>query len=241
MQKITIAIDGYSSCGKSTLAKALAQKLDYNYIDTGAMYRAVTWHALQKGYISSDHLVDVESLLKDLPIIDVSFTFNRQTHHSDVCLNSVNIEREIRTMQVSSNVSKISSIKEVRQKMVASQRQMGKRKAVVLDGRDIGTNVFPKAELKLFMTADNDVRAKRRLDEYTSKGQYFTLEEVKRSLIARDQEDINRTENPLIKAEDAIVLDNSDITREEQLEFVLKLIADLQFISRQEQSQRLKE
>lgn len=238
MQKITIAIDGYSSCGKSTLAKALAQKLDYNYIDTGAMYRAVTWHALQKGYISQDQVVDTEALINDLPEIEVSFTLNHQTHHSDVCLNSVNIERDVRSMEVSSNVSKISAIKEVRQKMVASQRQMGKRKAVVLDGRDIGTNVFPKAELKLFMTADNDVRAKRRMDEYTSKGQYFSLEEVKRSLLLRDHEDINRKENPLIKAEDAIVLDNSEITREEQLEFVLKLIADLQFISRQEQSQR---
>ena len=166
----------------------------------------------------------------------MKFVYNSETHISDVYLNDENIEREIRTMQVSGVVSRISSIKEVREKMVALQRKMGKSKGVILDGRDIGTNVFPKAELKLFMTADGDVRAHRRLTEYSSKGQYFTLEEVKHSLLQRDQEDINRKENPLVKAEDAIVLDTSDISREEQLEFVLKLIADLQFISRQEQS-----
>lgn len=236
MQKITIAIDGFSSCGKSTLAKALALKLDYNYIDTGAMYRAVTLYALRNGLISPEKQVDTEQLIKALPEIEVSFTLNHTTHHSDACLNGENVERSIRTMEVSDIVSKIASIKEVREKMVALQRQMGKRKAVVLDGRDVGTNVFPKAELKLFMTADNDVRAKRRQDEYSSKGQYFTLDEVKRSLLQRDHEDIHRKENPLIKADDAVVLDNSDLTKEEQLEFVLKLIADLQFISRQEQS-----
>ncbi len=237
MQKITIAIDGYSSCGKSTLAKSLAQKLNYKYIDTGAMYRAVTWYALKKGFISENHEIETELLLINLPGIDVSFEYNLSTHHSDVILNGENIENHIRTMVVSDNVSKISSIKEVREKMVALQRQMGKGKGVILDGRDIGTHVFPKAELKLFMTADTDVRAKRRQDEYSSKGQYFSLDEVKHSLLQRDEEDINRKENPLIKAEDAVILDNSDITREEQLEFVLKLISDLQFISKQEQAQ----
>jgi cytidylate kinase len=236
MQKITIAIDGYSSCGKSTLAKALAQKLNYNYIDTGAMYRAVTVYALRNNIINENNVIDLEKLILALADIDVTFVFNPQTHISDTYLNNENVEREIRTMQVSGLVSKISSIKEVREKMVALQRKMGKSKGVILDGRDIGTNVFPKAELKLFMTADGDVRAQRRLNEYSSKGQYFTLEEVKQSLLQRDQEDINRKENPLVKAEDAIILDNSDISREEQLEFVLKLIADLQFISRQEQS-----
>jgi cytidylate kinase len=235
MHKITIAIDGYSSCGKSTLAKSLAQKLNYKYIDTGAMYRAVTWYAIQKGFIDENQNIETELLLIHLPDIEVGFEYNAATHHSDVFLNGENIEREIRTMEVSGLVSKISSIKEVREKMVALQRQMGKGKGVILDGRDIGTHVFPKAELKLFMTADTDVRAKRRQDEYSSKGQYFSLEEVKHSLLQRDDEDINRIENPLIKAEDAVILDNSDISREEQLEFVLKLISDLQFISKQEQ------
>lgn len=236
MQKITIAIDGYSSCGKSTLAKALAHKLGYNYIDTGAMYRSVTLFALRNNIIDKDHKIDLEALLNALPAIDVKFVLNPQTHHSDAYLNDENVERDIRSMLVSGNVSKISAIKEVREKMVALQRKMGKGKGVILDGRDIGTHVFPKAELKLFMTADTDVRAKRRQDEYSSKGQYFSLEDVKHNLLQRDHEDIHRKESPLIKAEDAIVIDNSDITREEQLEFVLKLIADLHFISRQEQS-----
>jgi len=237
MQKITIAIDGYSSCGKSTLAKALAHKLNYSYIDTGAMYRAVTVYALRNNIIDANNNINLEKLIASLDNIDVTFVHNPQSHISDTYLNNENVEREIRTMQVSGLVSKISSIKEVREKMVALQRKMGKSKGVILDGRDIGTNVFPKAELKLFMTADGDVRAHRRLTEYSSKGQYFTLEEVKHSLLERDTEDINRKENPLIKADDAIILDNSDISREEQLEFVLKLIADLQFISREEQSQ----
>ncbi|MEO6302380.1 MAG: (d)CMP kinase [Bacteroidia bacterium] len=237
MQKITIAIDGYSSCGKSTLAKALAQKLNYNYIDTGAMYRAVTLYALQNNIISTDEIVNVDALIKALPNIDVEFALNAKTHNSDVVLNGLDVEREIRTMQVSSLVSKVSAVKEVREKMVALQRIMGKKKAVVLDGRDIGTHVFPKAELKLFMIADPDVRAKRRQTEFSSKGQYFTLQEVEMSLLKRDMADISREESPLTQAEDAIILDNSDLTREEQLEFVLKLIADLQFISREEQSQ----
>jgi CMP/dCMP kinase len=226
--KITIAIDGYSSCGKSTLAKALAQKLNYNYIDTGAMYRSVTVYALRHGLIDDKHHVDVENLVKVLKDITVGFKFNPLTKQSETYLNGENIERIIRTMEVSENVSKVSSIKEVREKMVALQREMGKNKAVVMDGRDIGTNVFPHAELKIFMTADNDIRAQRRRDEMSSKGQYYTLEEVKHNLLERDHEDTHRKENPLIKAKDAIVLDNTDLNREEQLEFVLKLIGDLQ-------------
>ena len=215
-KKITIAIDGYSSCGKSTLARALAQKLHYNYIDTGAMYRAITLYALHHNFIDENtHEINTEALIKNLPGIEVKFEFNVLTHHSDVVLNGENVEREIRTMRVSDCVSKISSIKEVREKMVASQRQMGKYKAVVLDGRDVGTHVFPKAELKLFMTADMDVRTKRRMDEFSSKGQYFTFEEVKQNLMQRDYDDVNRKESPLIKAEDAVVLDNSDLTRED--------------------------
>ncbi len=236
MQKITIAVDGYSSCGKSTLAKALAHKLGYNYIDTGAMYRAVTLYALRHGFIDAQETIDTDLLTAALPAIEVSFEVNARTHHSDVMLNGEDVEREIRTMEVTRLVSKVSAIKAVREKMVSLQRQMGKRKGVVMDGRDIGTHVFPKAELKLFMIADPDVRARRRQDEFSSKGQYFTLAEVEMSLLKRDMADITREESPLTQAEDAVVLDNSDLSKEEQLEFVLKLIADLQFISREEQS-----
>jgi cytidylate kinase len=228
MVNITIAIDGYSSCGKSTLAKALAQKLNYSYIDTGAMYRAVTLHAIRKGLIDSKNHIDKEALIKEVKKIKVDFKFSTQNKVSETYLNGENVEAEIRTMPVSNNVSPVSTIKEVREKMVALQREMGKNKAVVLDGRDIGTNVFPDAELKLFMTADPDVRAQRRLDEYSSHGQYFTLEEIKLNINKRDYSDTHRKENPLTKAKDAIILDNSDLNKEEQLEFVLKLIADMQ-------------
>lgn len=236
LQKITIAVDGYSSCGKSTLAKALAQKLHYNYIDTGAMYRAVTLFAIRHNLVGLHKPVEVDLLILKLDQVNLRFEINPHTHHSDILLNDENVEPYIRSMEVSNIVSRVSAIKEVREKMVALQRQMGKGKGVVLDGRDIGTHVFPKAELKLFMTADTDVRALRRHDEYSSKGQYFSLEEIKLNLLKRDQEDINRKESPLIKADDAVVLDNSELTREEQLEFVLKLIADLHFLSKEEQS-----
>ncbi len=236
MQKITIAIDGYSSCGKSTLAKALAQRLHYSYVDTGAMYRAVTLYCLQNNLIDKNHKVDEEKLVAALDKIELSFVFDPHTKISETYLNGVNVERFIRTMEVSENVSKVSSIKQVREKMIAIQRHIGKKKGVVMDGRDIGTNVFPKAEVKLFMTADNTIRAQRRLDELSSKGQYFTLEDVKQNLLKRDHDDSTRKENPLTKAEDAIVLDNTDISKEDQLEFVLKLIADFHFISKQEQS-----
>ena len=236
MQKITIAIDGYSSCGKSTLARALAQKLHYDYIDTGAMYRAVTLYAIRLDLMDAKGIIELEGLINALPLIEVEFNLNPKTHHSDIFLNGENVEREIRTMLVSDLVSKVSAIKAVREKMVALQRKMGKRKGVVLDGRDIGTHVFPKAELKLFMIADPEVRAKRRQDEFSSKGQYFTLAEVEMSLLKRDMADISREESPLTQADDAVVLDNSDLSKEEQLEFVLKLISDLQFISREEQS-----
>lgn len=233
MQKFTIAIDGYSSCGKSTLAKALAQKLNYKYIDTGAMYRAVTLFAIQNQLIDPKKDVDTTQLIAHLAEIEVGFVYNETTHHSDVSLNGINVEKEIRGMAVSELVSKVSTIKEVRDKMVQLQRKMGKSKGVVLDGRDIGTNVFPNAELKIFMTADPEVRAKRRMDEYSSKGQYFSLEEVRQNLELRDREDINRKENPLLKAEDAVTLDNSELKREEQLDFVLKLIHDLHFLEQE--------
>lgn len=228
MAKITIAIDGYSSCGKSTIAKALAQRLNYRYIDTGAMYRAVTLFALRNGLIDKKNHINHELLVTALPQIKVEFQFNHHSKVSETFLNGENVEQEIRSMEVSDNVSKVSTIHEVREKMVNLQREMGKDKAVILDGRDIGTNVFPDAELKLFMTADNNIRAQRRLDEFSSKGQYFTLEEVKLNLMKRDYDDTHRKENPLTKAKDAIVLDNTDLNKEQQLDFVLKLIADMQ-------------
>lgn len=233
MEKITIAIDGYSSCGKSTLAKALSHKLGYDYIDTGAMYRAVTLYAIRHQLVDEQGQVNEAGLIQALPLIEIEFRMNPRTHHSDVFLNGEDVERDIRTMEVSGLVSKVSAIKAVREKMVALQRNMGRRKGVVMDGRDIGSHVFPKAELKLFMTADTDVRAKRRQEEFSSKGQYFSLEEVKQSLLKRDEDDLNRKESPLTRADDAIILDNSEISREEQLEFVLKLITDLQLISRE--------
>ena len=228
MQNITIAIDGFSSCGKSTIAKALAQRLNYSYIDTGAMYRAVTVYALQNDLIDRAKKPTYEALIAALPNISVVFKFNPHTKSSETFLNGVNVDREIRSMEVNEHVSKIASIKEVREKMVALQREMGKNKAVVLDGRDIGTNVFPDAELKLWMTADNMVRAQRRMDELSSKGDYHDVNEVLQNLLSRDHDDMHRKENPLIKAKDAIVLDNTDLNKEEQLEFVLKLIADMQ-------------
>jgi cytidylate kinase len=226
MSKITVAIDGYSSCGKSTLAKALAQKLHYNYIDTGAMYRAVTLYCLRNNIIV-DSTIDKPKLFSELKNIQVSFAYNTLTKTSEVLLNNEHVEKEIRMMEVANHVSAVSSIKEVREKMVVLQRQMGKDKGVIMDGRDIGTHVFPDAELKLFMTADNDVRTQRRLDELSSKGEYHTFADVKHNLEKRDHDDSTRKESPLLQAEDAVVLDNTDISKEEQLEFVIKLINDL--------------
>jgi CMP/dCMP kinase len=228
MQNITIAIDGFSSCGKSTIAKALAQKLGYSYIDTGAMYRSVTLYALRNGLIDNKKKHDFTELIKALPNINVEFRYNEQAHRSETFLNGVNVDREIRTMEVNEYVSAVASVKEVREKMVAMQREFGKNKGVVMDGRDIGTNVFPDAELKIFMTADNMVRAQRRLDELTSHGDYHDINEVLQNLLKRDHADMHRKENPLTKAKDAIVLDNTDLNKDQQLEFVMKLIADMQ-------------
>lgn len=226
---ITIAIDGYSSCGKSTMAKALAAKLGYSYIDTGAMYRAVTLYCMRHNIIVNGEFEELD-IIDALDKINLTFSFNPITKASDTFLNGENVEKEIRTMEVSQNVSRVSLIKEVRFKMVELQRKMGKGKAVVMDGRDIGTNVFPKAELKLFMTADLDIRTQRRLDELTAKGEQTNFDEVKRNLLDRDYQDTHRKENPLVKANDAIVIDNSELTKEQQLEFVLKLINDMQLI-----------
>ncbi|MCE3279948.1 MAG: cytidylate kinase [Bacteroidetes bacterium] len=226
MSKITIAIDGYSSCGKSTLAKALAGKLGYAYVDSGAMYRSVTLHALRQGIIK-DHGFIAEQIIKILPEINLSFKFNPGTGSSETFLNGENVEKELRHMIVSENVSKVSAIHEVRVKMIAIQRELGKNKGIVMDGRDIGTNVFPDAELKLFMTADPDIRTQRRYDEMLAKGQHPTFLDVKKNLLDRDYEDTHRKENPLTQAEDAIVLDNTELNREQQLEYVMKLITDL--------------
>ena len=226
MPKIIIAIDGYSSCGKSTLARALAARLSYAYIDSGAMYRCVALYALQTGVIK-DKIFEVENIVKLLPDVHVSFHFNPHTDSSDTYLNDVNVEKQIRTLEVAEIVSKVSSIKEVRKHMVALQRKLGKKKAIVMDGRDIGSNVFPEAELKIFMTADTDVRVQRRLDELHSKGMHVTAIEVKENLMQRDHDDTHRKENPLVQAKDAVVLDNSDLSKEEQLDFVVKLINDL--------------
>lgn len=226
MSKITVAIDGYSSCGKSTIAKALAQKLNYNYIDTGAMYRAVTLYCLKNGILGKSKL-DKEAIIAALDKITVSFIYNTITKTSEVFLNGEHVEREIRTMEVANNVSAVATIKEVREKMVALQREMGKSKGVIMDGRDIGTHVFPDAELKLFMTADTAVRTQRRLDELSSKGEYHSFEDVKQNLLKRDYDDTHRKENPLRQAKDAVILDNTDLNKEEQLEFVIKLINDL--------------
>ncbi|MFL5753793.1 MAG: (d)CMP kinase [Bacteroidia bacterium] len=225
MSKITIAIDGYSSCGKSTLAKALAAKLNYAYIDSGAMYRSVTLYCIRKGVIHN-HKFNKEDVIALLPEITLSFQFNPHTKTSETFLNGENVEKEIRTMPVAENVSKISAIKEVREHMVLIQRELGKNKGVVMDGRDIGSHVFPDAELKLFMTADTDVRTQRRQDELWSKGQHVEFTEVKVNLMQRDYDDTHRKESPLIRAKNAIILDNTDLNKEEQLEYVLKLIGD---------------
>lgn len=230
MSRITIAIDGYSSCGKSTLAKALAAKLNYAYIDSGAMYRCVTLYCLRKGLII-DKKFNPEEIVACLPEINLSFEFNPFTKTSETFLNDENVEKEIRSMEVAENVSKISAIKEVRQHMVILQRQFGKNKGVVMDGRDIGSHVFPDAELKLFMTADVETRVYRRMDELNSKGQHVEFDEVKLNLEQRDYDDTHRKESPLIKAKNAIVLDNTDLNKEEQLDYVLKLIND-QYLTR---------
>lgn len=220
---INIAIDGYSSCGKSTLAKAMARALEYVFIDSGAMYRAVTLYALRNKLVSADGLNEPD-LLAALPHIDIAFRHNPETGRSETLLNGENVEQEIRKMAVSNHVSKVSAVKAVRQKLVALQQQLGRQKGVVMDGRDIGTVVFPTAELKLFMTADPAVRAQRRFDELVAKGQQPTMEEVAANLSKRDKIDTTRAESPLMQADDAVVIDNTHLTPEQQLEKALSLV-----------------
>ena len=215
-KRIIIAIDGHSSCGKSTFAKAIAARLGYIFIDTGAMYRAVTLYALERGAISMG-IVDEERIEAMLCDIEISFRFNAERGASDIYVNGDLVEGKIRTIEVSNCVSAVSSIAAVRRKLVAMQQQMGRRGGVVMDGRDIGTVVFPTAELKIYMTADPMVRAERRYKELTAKGDSVTLEEVYENVVSRDKADMSRAISPLRKADDAIVLDNSTMSVEEQM------------------------
>lgn len=223
MNNITIAIDGFSSTGKSTLAKQLAKHLGYVYVDSGAMYRAVTYFAMQNKLVSEDYL-DKDGLIKKLPEIKLHFQFNPELGFAEMFLNDVNIENEIRTIEVSRLVSKIAEISEVRAKLVEQQQAMGNNKAVVMDGRDIGTVVFPDAEMKLFMTASAHTRAKRRHDELIEKGQHVSYEDVLQNVQERDYIDSHRDDSPLVKAHDAIEIDNSTLTKKEQFDLVLDLI-----------------
>lgn len=220
MADITIAIDGYSSCGKSTVAKSLAQVLGYIHVDSGAMYRAITLHAIRNGWVSDDGM-DRDAIVNSLGAVQIGFAKRQNAIGSDMILNGENVESEIREMKVSEQVSKVSVIPEVRRFMQEIQHGLGAKGGVVMDGRDIGTAVFPNAELKIFMTASPDVRAQRRFDELKAKGQSVSLEEIKENLQSRDHEDTTRKENPLVQANDAVVLDNSDLTLEGQLEIAV--------------------
>ena len=226
MKKITIAIDGFSSTGKSTLAKQLANQLGYIYVDTGAMYRAVALFAMQNGYINADFF-DKQSLINSLPSIKLQFKFNADLGFAEMYLNEVNVETQIRTIEVSSFVSKVAEVSEVRAKLVEQQKEMGKDKAIVMDGRDIGTIVFPDAELKIFMTASATTRAQRRFDELQQKGDDVTYEAVLKNVEERDYIDTHRVDSPLVKAEDAIEIDNSYLNREEQFQVVLDLVNEI--------------
>ena len=220
-RKIVIAIDGFSSCGKSTFAKAIAARLGYIFIDTGAMYRAVTLYALENGAIRSG-IVDEDAVEALLPQIEITFRFNPQRGASDIYVNGDLAEGRIRSIEVSNCVSGVSSIRAVREKLVAMQQRMGRDRGVVMDGRDIGTVVFPDAELKIFMTADAEVRARRRYAELTAKGDNVTLGEIVENVISRDKADMSRAISPLRQADDAIVLDNSYMTVEEQMEWFME-------------------
>ena len=220
-RRLTIAVDGFSSCGKSTFAKAIAARLGYIFIDTGAMYRAVTLYALEQGAIVEGK-VDEAAVVALLPEVNITFKFNAERGASDVYVNGELAEGKIRTIEVSNCVSSVSSIREVREKLVAMQQQMGRERGVVMDGRDIGTVVFPDAELKIFMTAEPKVRAERRYAELTAKGDKVTMEEILENVISRDKADMERAISPLRQAEDAVVLDNSYMSVEEQMAWFME-------------------
>jgi len=226
LKTITIAIDGFSSTGKSTLAQQLAKHLGYVYVDTGAMYRAITFFAMQNGYINKDFF-DKQTLINSLPFINLHFEVSADLGFAEMNLNDVNIEKEIRTLDVSNFVSLVAEVSEVRAKLVEQQQEMGKGKGIVMDGRDIGTVVFPKAELKIFMTASAETRAQRRFDELQAKGDLVTYEEVLHNVQERDHIDSHRDDSPLKIADDAIEIDNSYLTREEQFAAVLELVNDV--------------
>lgn len=221
MKKIIIAIDGYSSCGKSTMAKDLAREIGYIYVDTGAMYRAVTLYALRNQLIGANGEPDGEAIGRSLDKINISFILNPSTGKPETCLNGENVEREIRSLQVSSHVSGVAKLPSVRQKLVAIQQALGKQKGIVMDGRDIGTVVFPQAELKIFVTATAEVRAHRRFDELKGKGEEADYADILANVEQRDYIDTHREVSPLRQAPDAIVLDNSHMTVAEQKEWLL--------------------
>lgn len=227
MKKITIAIDGHSSCGKSTMAKELARKLGYIYVDTGAMYRTVTLYAIRNNLFLEDGEVDTAALQKAMPQIEVSFKVNSETGRPDACLNGEVVENIIRSIEVSNKVSKVAAIPFVREAMVDQQRRMGKEKGIVMDGRDIGTTVFPDAELKIFVTASSKVRAQRRYDELQQKGMPADYDEILHNVEERDYIDSHREVSPLRQAEDALLLDNSEMTIEEQNEWLLDKVNSL--------------
>lgn len=221
MEKIIIAIDGFSSCGKSTMAKDLAHELGYIYVDTGAMYRCVALYALQHKLFFKDGEINIPELEAAMPNINISFKLNKETGRPDTYLNNENVENKIRTMEVSSHVSSIAAIPFVREALVAQQQKMGKDKGIVMDGRDIGTVVFPNAELKIFVTASPEVRAQRRYDELMEKGMEADYNEILENVKQRDYIDSHRDVSPLRKADDAIELDNSNISIEEQKQWLI--------------------
>jgi len=215
---IIIAIDGYSSCGKSTVARALAKKLHLIYVDSGAMYRAVTLYLLRNNI----EVTDTEKVLEALE--NIHLNFHSRDYHTHITLNDEEVSEEIRQMPVSENVSEVSALKVVRKEMVKQQQRLGKSKDIVMDGRDIGTTVFPDAQVKIFMTADPNIRAARRYKELIAKGEHITLEEIFENLAHRDYLDTTRKESPLVRADDAIILDNTHLSEDEQLEFVLEKV-----------------
>lgn len=226
MKQLTIAIDGHSSCGKSTMAKDLAKEIGYIYVDTGAMYRSVTLYAMRQGLIDAEGNINVEELEKQLADINISFQLNKETGRPDTFLNGENVEAQIRTMEVSAHVSPVATLPFVRRKLVEEQQKMGEGGGIVMDGRDIGTVVFPNADLKIFVTASAEVRAERRYKELKEKGEAADYDEILENVKQRDYIDTHRETSPLRKADDALVLDNSHMTIDEQRQWLLDRVRE---------------